>query len=441
MSGICFGLFLCGVIGCVATGTWLLWALLLGIAAFGLLGRRRGFTTAQMWQGAWREGRKMLLILPVFLLIGAITGLWRISGTIAYFIYYGVRIITPNLFILMAFVLTALMSYALGTSFGVVGTAGVILMALARSGGVSEAVAAGAILSGAYFGDRCSPASSSALLVAAVTETKLYDNLKMMQKTGALPLAVTLGIYALLSARHPLSVMDSQMTLTLEKGFVLSPWVLLPAALILLLPLCRVPIRWAMAATAAAAAILAVAVQHADLWDTVVCAVTGYHPDDATLAAIFSGGGVTSMLSSSAVVFTTGLYMGLLEETKVLSGVQRYIDAMATRCGLYPATAAVSLLASMVFCNQSIAAVMSQQLMAPLYREKGAAAGELAMDIENSGIVLAPAVPWNIAVSIPLAMLGADARAIPYAVLLFVLPLVYGVTKRLFYPKKEAEIV
>ena len=126
----------------------------------------------------------MCSVIDIYLLIGAITALWRSAGTIGFFIYHGLQIITPQMFLLVAFLLTSFISYALGTSFGVVGTVGVILMALARSGGVDAAVTAGTIIAGAYFGDRCSPASSSAALVAAATGTALERNLRRMHRTG-----------------------------------------------------------------------------------------------------------------------------------------------------------------------------------------------------------------------------------------------------------------
>ena len=107
--------------------------------------------------------------------------------------------ITPGLFLIITFALSCLLSYALGTSFGVAGTVGVIFIALARSGGVNEVITAAVVMSGIYFGDRSSPVSSSAILVAAITHTNLLDNVKMMMKTGIVPLLLTFGIYAVFS--------------------------------------------------------------------------------------------------------------------------------------------------------------------------------------------------------------------------------------------------
>ena len=327
-----------------------------------------------------------------------------------FFIYYGVQAISPKLFVLVAFLLTALIAYALDTSFGVIGTAGIVLMALARSGGVSEAVTAGAVLSGAYFGDRCSPASSSAALVAAETETKLYDNLRNMFRTGALPVLLTIGVYAVLSVRHPIAAVDESLLQALRDSAAISLWALLPAVIMLVLPLVKVPVMLSIALSVAAAGAVSVFVQGISLWEMLKTTVLGYYPAAGQLKDILSGGGIVSMVKPAALVFTTGLLAGLLDGICVLKGATGLVEKLAGRCGRFAASAAVSLGAGMIFCNQSVV------------------------------IVLSALIPWNIACSIPLVMLGVDERAIPYAVLLYMIPLVYGSTKRWVYPAKRQAI-
>ena len=157
MVTVCFALFFAMVAACLAAGWSVAWALLGGLVLFWLLGLRLGFTWGQLWEMAWAKCRKSLIVVRIILLIGVITGVWRCGGTIACCIVWGVGLATPRLFLALAFLLCAAFSYVLGTSYGVSSTLGVILMALARSGGVDPAVAAGVILSGVYFGDRCSP--------------------------------------------------------------------------------------------------------------------------------------------------------------------------------------------------------------------------------------------------------------------------------------------
>ena len=150
---VCFALFLAAMLFCLVKDFSLAWALLFALVLFFALGLRRGYGAKALVKMAWSKMPKSMIVLRILFFIGLLTGLWRSCGTIAFFIYHGIRVITPSLFILVAFLLTVLLSYALGTSFGVASTAGVVLMALARSGGVSEAVTAGVILSGIYFGE------------------------------------------------------------------------------------------------------------------------------------------------------------------------------------------------------------------------------------------------------------------------------------------------
>ena len=431
----CFVLFLAMVAGCLVTGLSVAWALLGGLILFWLLGLRQGFTHRQLWEMAWKKCRKSLIVVEVIFLIGIITGVWRVGGTIAYCIVMGVELVTPGLFLVVAFLLCVALSYVLGTSYGVSSTMGVILMALARSGGVDPALAAGVILSGVYFGDRCSPASSAASLVAAVTDTDLYRNVRQMLRTALLPTLLTLGIYVVLSLRNPLARMDQSVLSALEGNFSITWLALLPAAVMFLLPLFKVPIKLAMLGSIAVAAVLAMAVQGFSLWEVLSAAWGGYHPADPALNAVLGGGGITSMMVSYVIVILTGLYSGILEGTGDLEPMQQKAEALAGKIGAFPAMIVVSTLTAMVLCNQAVTSILSEQLLRRCYDDRE----ELAMDIENSGILIAGLIPWSIACSIPLAMLGADSSALLYALLLWLIPICYLFTKRFFYLRRAQE--
>ena len=422
--------FIAAMIACMIAGVDTVFALLLGIVLFSAIGLRRGHKPGELWHMMWSEGRKLIPLLLIFVFIGSITGLWRSSGTITFFIYHGIQIIRPGIFILVAFLLTCLLSYALGTSFGVTGTVGIILMALARSGGVDIMITAGAVLSGAYFGDRCSPASSSGLLVAAVTETVQYDNIRNMHRTGWLPMAVSIAIYGVLSAANPIQAVEESLLLTLTDSFRLSLWTVVPAVIMLVLPMVKVSIRTTLILSCAAAFGVSVLVQGMPVWDTLWAAVVGYTPRDGALAAILSGGGMLGMMETSFAVMATGLFAGLLSGLGVLDGLKGFVEKVALKWGLFPATVLVSLVAGMVFCNQSIIIMMAYPLLRDVYARCGHGNAELALDVENSGIVMAALIPWNIAGSVPLQMLDAGSGAIPYMVLLYMIPLCYGLSKK-----------
>ena len=428
----CFGVFLAGVVACLVLGRSLIWALLLGLALFSLLGLKKGFTPRQLAAMAWRQGRDSLIVVPVFLLIGMVTALWRASGTISFFLYYGLEGLRPASFLLVAFLLSAVLSFALGTCYGVTGTAGVVLITLARSGGVDLAVTAGAILSGAYFGDRCSPMSSCATLVAACTGTELYKNVREMLKTALLPTLLTVLAFGVLSRLYPNQRMDSAVLSALRENFDLHWTVLLPAVLMLVLPLAKVPVKWAMAASAATAFILTVALQGLPVPEALRTAILGYAPRQAELAGILSGGGLVSMVTSGAVVFITSLYAGILEGIDALAPAKDWVERLSRRVGLFPAAVLVSTAVVSVFCNQAVMVMIDAQLLADSYEARGASRTELAMDIANSGVTIAGLVPWSIAITVPLSMLDVGTEAIPWCVLLYMIPLCYFFTKRFY---------
>ena len=178
--GIGIIVFIILMVTSIVTGHSMIPALLAGLAIFVFLGIRRGYSVRQLAVWGTESVKDSLVVIKVMLIIGIITASWRICGTISVFVYYGTQIITPSLFLVITYLLACLLSYALGTSFGVTGTLGVIFIALARSGGVNPVITAGVIISGVYFGDRCSPVSSSANLVAGVTKTDVLTNVKYM---------------------------------------------------------------------------------------------------------------------------------------------------------------------------------------------------------------------------------------------------------------------
>jgi len=226
-----FVLFMALLVGCLITGIDIGWALLIGLGLFFALGLKRGYAPKTLIKLAWDKGMQSMHVNLIMVLVGCITGLWRASGTIAYCIYYGIQFITPELFLLLSFLICGVLSYILGTSFGVISTAGVILMSLARFGGVNEFIAAGAVISGAYVGDRGSPASSSAHLVAAVTGTDIKRNVRLMMKNGWIPLLLCAVLHGILSWTNPLQSVDASITAELASLYHFHPVMVVPAVI------------------------------------------------------------------------------------------------------------------------------------------------------------------------------------------------------------------
>lgn len=433
---VAFALFIIGMLCCLLTGASLLIAFIAGFLLFLTAGILKGGSPKRLAKAALTGVRDSVVVIEIMLLIGAVAGLWRASGTITFFVYYGVRIITPPLFILAAFLLSCLISYALGSAFGVSGTVGIVFMALARSGGVNELITAGAVISGVYFGDRCAPASGCANLVAAATRTELYGNVRRMLKTGLLPVLICVGFYGVLSVLNPIAHIDNVLMQALADGFQLSPLCALPALLMLILPLLKIKAIYALSINVAVSFLCALFLQNMDVAQILSCAFAGFQPE-GILRVSLSGGGVVSMVSAVGIIAVASTYGGIFQETAVLENVQGKLHILADKIGLFPAMLLSSIPVGGIFCNQTTAVLINRQLWEKIYAERGAQNTELASDLSNSVVTLIGLIPWTTASAVPLAMLGVGAVALPFCIFLYLIPVCYLFTKKHWFCVKE----
>lgn len=418
-----FGLFMAGVVVCMVKGFSLAWALLLGFIIFFLLGLRRGFSPSALAGMAFAGGKTAFVVLRILILIGVLTGIWRAGGTIAYFVAMGLRLITPNSFMLIAFLLPAVLCLAFGSSFGVSGTAGVILMTIARSGGADLVVAAGAALSGAYVGERLSPASSAAALVCAVSGVEQQPFQRRMWKDSILPLGLSVAVYAVLSRLYPIQKVEPEILEALESCFDLNWLTVLPAIALLVLPWFRMKAITAIAISCVLAAVSAVFAQGMSVMEVLRVFVLGYQETNPTLRSIMSGGGLVSMVNSVCIVFLSCAYAGIFSGTGILDPLKQKAGSLAGRIGRVPAQCLVGLATGGLFCNQTVAIVMNQEIMERYYKEKGLSEMDMARDVANTVLNLVGMIPWAIACSVPLANMGGTAASIPFAVFLYLVPL------------------
>lgn len=221
--------FLCGIFLCMIQGWSLVPGLAFGMVCFAAVARYRGHRVREIISMAAEGARTALVVVRILLLIGCLTALWRASGTIAFFMHAGLTMIDSNIFLLMAFLLSALLSLTFGSVFGTAGTVGVILMAMARTGGADPAMTAGAVLSGAYFGERVSPASASAALTAALTGVDQNQFQRSMWRSTPVPLLLSLAFYGVLSYWFPIQQVEPDILTALEESFRLSWPTVLPA--------------------------------------------------------------------------------------------------------------------------------------------------------------------------------------------------------------------
>ena len=418
MEWLALGLFCGGLVACLLLDWSILCALLFGLLLFLLYGRRKGFSWPELMKMALDGVKTVKNILFTFLLIGVLTALWRAAGTIPVIVCYAAQLIRPSVFLLMTFLLNAGVSVLTGTSFGTAATMGVITAAMGSVFGVAPILTGGAVLSGAFFGDRCSPVSTSALLVAELTKTGIFDNIRRMLKTALVPFLLSCAVYGLLGLLTPRGEGALDLTALFSREFSLSLWAVIPALVILVLSLLKVNVKLAMAASILSAVPLCLWLQGQTPLALLRLAILGYAAGDAEVSAMLSGGGVLSMVRVGAIVCLSSSYSVLFQRTGLLDSIRAAIGRLARRTSPFFALLLTSVLAGMVACNQSLTILLAHQLCRELHPDPS----DMALDLEDTAVVVAPLVPWSIAGAVPLAAVGAPAAGALLACYLYLLP-------------------
>jgi len=410
----------CGILAvCFAMNVSLTLSLFFGLLLFSGYVLYKKFSLRRLWEMIRDGVRTVHSVIPVFLLIGMLTALWRSCGTIAAVISYLSGFIRPGAVVMATFVLCCLISVLTGTSLGTAATMGVICMTMGRAMGAQPVLLGGAILSGAYFGDRCSPVSSSALLVCELTGTNIYDNLRRMARTAAVPFLLVCALYALLGAHMQPGSAVPDMSALFARELAIRPAALIPALLILLFAVFRLNVKLAMSASILSGILVCVFLQRQSVPEILRAMLLGYSAADAQVAAMLDGGGLVSMLEAIAVLLIAGAFGGIFRQTQLLSGIRRPLRAVAERGTPFAAVFCAALASALIACDQVLTILMTHQLCEDIQPD----AGRLALSIEDTAVLLSPLMPWAIGSRVPLAAVGAPRASCACAFFLFVLPL------------------
>ena len=434
---VTFALLLLSVINDVFLAYPLIGALLL----FTIVAFKRGNTLKSVFIMAFNGGKKSLLVITVLILIGVITSIWMASGTVPAIVYYGIKLLRPNVFILSAFLISCFVSFLIGTSLGTSGTVGIALMVIARSGDVNLAATAGAIIAGAYFGDRCSPMSSSASLIAYLTETNIYKNIKNMFQTCIVPFVISVIFYFIVSRIFPLHSSASEINSQISNTFNISIIVLTPALIILVFSALKINVKKAMMVSIIIALLLSIFVQHETLINCFKFMIFGYNTDESSpLYTIIKGGGIISMLRTSLIVFVAAALAGVIEGTRLLNSIENITLKANSRYEVYRNVAITSIFAATLGCSQLFAVMLTHMLNKKVYENNGLDNSLLAIDLENTAIMISALIPWNIALLAPLIILESNVSAIPYLFYIYILPITNFIILRFKYNTKNLDL-
>ena len=369
--------------------------------------------------------------LLILLSVGMMVGIWIIGGTVPTLLYYGLKICSPNIIVPLAFVLCAITSLFTGTSFGSIATMGLALFGVGTSMGISAPLMAGAVCSGAYFGDKMSPLSDTTNVAADMSGTPLYDHIGSMMYTTVPATVICLVLYTVLGIRNASANADlSNIELildTLGANFNISVVALVPAVLVLLTSALKVPAVPAMLGCTAVSGVFACLLQKISLSAMLGAAMNGFSSDTgvAMVDKILSRGGMTSMYSTVAIIILSATMGAVLEKSGVIDSLVNNVllKAVHKPCGL--------ILSTMVYCyslllisgHQVMPIILGGRTFRPAYDRMGIQSKVLSRTLEDTCTIGAPMVPWGTSCAYMFSVLGIGIAYIPYAFLCYIVPL------------------
>ena len=360
-------------------------------------------------------GQKLAGILPALLIllsIGMLIGTWMFSGTIPVLVFYGVQLVNPTYIVLTTFLATALMSLT-GSSWASAGTIGVAMMGVAGSMDASLPMTAGAVISGAYFGDKLSPLSDQTNICAIAARANLYDHIRNMLYTAGPSFVVALLVYAWIGAAsdvaaQPNAANGNALTQGIDAAYRIHWLVFLPAAIVIVGTLRRFQAALTMVASSIAALIVGVMLHDFTVTDALSAAISGFNvsmtsvstsglADDA-LTGLLNRGGVYSMSNTIVLVFIAFILAGSMEVSGALDKILTSLLAVVRSIGgLVAATLAAGTAMVSLTSHGGVSALVVGDLFRDAYRERELAPENLSRTLEDSITLLDPLMPWTVA--------------------------------------------
>ena len=411
-------LFSLSLITCLLLKFSVVYALVIGYIIFIIYGLIKRHNLIILIKKSFEGVLTVKNILLVFILIGMITALWRASGTIAFIVYIGSKLISPSILIFLTFFLCSILSVLIGTSLGTAATMGVICASIGKTMGVNPYYVGGAVLSGIYFGDRCSPMSTSALLIAELTKTNLYTNIKLMIKTSIIPFIVTCLFYLFLGFKSKVSNISVDVTEIFKQNYNLNIIVIIPAILIIILSILKINVKKTMLVSIIISFIIAMFIQRDSIVVLINYCIFGYHHPNEKLNLMMKGGGILSMVNVSLIVGISSSYSGIFKETKMLVSLKGYLKEFSKKTSNYFVIFISAIISGAIACNQSLGTILTNELCGELVEKQ-----KIAIILENTVILLVGLIPWNIAMGVPLKTIGVGFMSGFFAFYLYFLPL------------------
>ncbi|MDR4435584.1 malate-H+/Na+-lactate antiporter MleN [Bacillus tequilensis] len=414
-----------------------------------ILGIRLGYSYKDMQNAILYGISNGLEAVLILVSVGALIGTWIAGGVVPTLIYYGLEFIHPSIFLLATLIICSIMSVATGTSWGTVGTAGIAMIAIGEGLGIPLPLVAGAILSGAYFGDKLSPLSDSTVLASSLSKVDVLDHVRAMLYLSIPAYVITAILFTITGFMYGGKNIDLDkvefLKSSLQNTFDIHIWMLIPAVVVIVLLAMRKPSMPVIVIGALLGAIWAAVFQGMNIADAIATAYNGFSikTDVEFLNGLLNRGGIVGMLSSLVVIIFGLGFGGLLEKLGVLKVIVSLFEKKLTSAGnVTLSTLIVAFLANIFGCAMYVSLILTPKIMEDSYDRLHLDRRVLSRNSEVGGTLTSGMVPWSDNGIYMAGILGVSTFSyLPFMWLSFVaigLAIIYGYTgKCIWYTKNN----
>ncbi len=407
--------------------------LIIGTITAALVAVFSGFKWEDIEEMMYKGIRLALPAVVILMIVGLIIGSWISGGVVASMIYYGLMVISPQYFLVTICIICAIVSLAIGSSWSTMATIGVAGMGIGMSMEINAAMIAGAVISGSYFGDKMSPLSDTTNLAAGLTNTDLFEHIRHMMYTTIPGLVVALTAYFIIGINviggSTASPEDIQAMMSGMSGnFVISPWLLIVPALVIVFIILKVKAVPALIAGVILGVICTILIQGDTLADAASTLMNGYvlESGNEMVDTLFNRGGLMDMMYTIALTIAALTFAGILEYSGMLRSIMHQILKIAKGTfGIITATILSCFTTNVTCSEQYISIVVPSRMYLRAYIDNNLHSKNLSRSLEDGGTLTSVFVPWNTCGVFIYGTLGVVAwEYAPFAILNFTVPVI-----------------
>lgn len=406
--------------------------MLIGVLIASLVALKIGYSWKFIENSMIKGISQAMQSIIILAIIGVLIGIWILAGVVPTMIYYGLMILKPSIFLVATVLITSITSLATGTSWGTAGTMGIALMGIASGLGIPAPVTAGAVLSGAYFGDKMSPLSDTTNLAPAMAGTDVFTHIKAMFKPTLLAYGLTLLIFGFLSLKYKGASADLSnvdvIANGLKESFTISPILLLAPLVVIISIAKKLPAVPGISIGIIIAAILGPIYQGVNFGDILSAGLNGYVSNTGLEAVdkLLTTGGLNNMMSSISLTIIAMMFGGIAEETGILEAiVKKFLHRVQSVVGLVISTILTCFFTNATMPEQYISIVVPGRMFKNEYKDRKIDSRLLSSTLESGGTVTSAMIPWNTCGTYMSTVLGVSTvHYLPFLFFNLLMPLV-----------------